>query len=465
MNYTQQQQFLMHSRLWGATSGVVLLSLAAICWKVSGTQPSSGLIAFALTMLALIGSVYYTPDYLGLTVKPFKKPDWQARIRWRVVAAVFVVGIFAVIRPAGRGWLLMSILWLTCANVLAKTAVPRRYFPAYYWATDFALISGLALGTRCDLLLIASLLAAAAHLSIVICETHPLAWAAVVATSGCLFIFFVCSLRGLMNDFVPLVALFLVSALATAWLALRAYRHNCNNIRAAIGDLADFTGYIPERIREFWSASDRELAKSWKLARLDENDRERMAEWYRENSELYMFAISAYNLEYKRIQSNIRMLKFARGSCLDYGAGNGELILELARRGHRAVYYDVEGQSMKFARLRAQRQSLAVEFLYSKEQHAAGARNHRFDTIFSFDVLEHMPDLPGELDFLVSLLNPGGSLIFDVPAGSTKAHPMHLNHNLNVRAHLLAKGLEEVRSLSQSLRFRKEEKYVFQVPD
>ena len=91
-----------------------------------------------------------------------------------------------------------------------------------------------------------------------------------------------------------------------------------------------------------------------------------MAEWYRQNSELYLFAISAYNLEYKRIRSNMKVLRLARGATLDYGAGNGEILLELARRGHRATYYDVEGVTMRFARQRAANQGLAIEFFTPK---------------------------------------------------------------------------------------------------
>jgi 2-polyprenyl-3-methyl-5-hydroxy-6-metoxy-1,4-benzoquinol methylase len=92
---------------------------------------------------------------------------------------------------------------------------------------------------------------------------------------------------------------------------------------------------------------------------------------------------------------------------------------------------------------------------------AAAGGKLGFDTVYSLDVLEHLPDLPGELDFLSSLLNPGGLLVFDVPAGATRSHPMHLNHNLDIRAHLAAKGLEESRSLLERLPFKKQEKYVF----
>jgi 2-polyprenyl-3-methyl-5-hydroxy-6-metoxy-1,4-benzoquinol methylase len=189
-----------------------------------------------------------------------------------------------------------------------------------------------------------------------------------------------------------------------------------------------------------------------------------MTAWYRENSELYMFAISGYNLEYKRIRDSIKMLRLGRGACLDYGAGNGEIILELARRGHPAIYFDVDGTSMRFARHRAERQKLAVEFFHSKDDLAASAKRQGLDTIFSFDVLEHLPDLPGELKFLASLLNPGGRMAFDVPAGSTKAHPMHLNHHLDVHAYMESIGMTEERGLMQAIPFRKQEKFVFQKP-
>jgi len=72
-------------------------------------------------------------------------------------------------------------------------------------------------------------------------------------------------------------------------------------------------------------------------------------------------------------------------------------------------------------------------------------------------------DLPGELDFLSSLLNENGMFVFDVPAGSTSSHPMHLNHNLDVMAYMKNKKLEDKRGIMLRLPFRKEEKYVFRM--
>jgi 2-polyprenyl-3-methyl-5-hydroxy-6-metoxy-1,4-benzoquinol methylase len=262
-------------------------------------------------------------------------------------------------------------------------------------------------------------------------------------------------------DFAVCAGLILVLTIATALLVARARRQNVRNVDEALIELKVFTGYSDDKIRELWATSNEQLAKNWKDAHLDESDREKMTAWYRENSELYMFAISGYNLEYKRIRDSIKMLRFGRGACLDYGAGNGEIILELARRGHPAIYFDVDGTSMRFARFRAEQQKLVVEFFHSKDDLSASAKQHGLDTIFSFDVLEHLPDLPGELKFLSSLLNPGGRMAFDVPAGSTKAHPMHLNHHLDVHVYMESIGMTEERGLMESIPFRKQEKFVF----
>jgi 2-polyprenyl-3-methyl-5-hydroxy-6-metoxy-1,4-benzoquinol methylase len=151
-------------------------------------------------------------------------------------------------------------------------------------------------------------------------------------------------------------------------------------------------------------------------------------------------------LEYKKILSNLRMLRMAKGSCLDYGAGNGEIVLELAARGHRATYFDVDGETLRFARWRAQQRSLTIDFATAKEELRPG-----LDTIFSFDVLEHVPDLPGELAFLASLLAKSGTLMCDVPAGATKNHPMHLNHRLEVAKYLHELGLRDRRTPIQRL--------------
>jgi 2-polyprenyl-3-methyl-5-hydroxy-6-metoxy-1,4-benzoquinol methylase len=460
VNYSEQKKYLVRGRMWAAVCVACTLAAAVYEWKVSEITTLMPVITFALVIAAVAGSLYYTPDYLHLNVNSTKRLRWQVKIRWRLIAAALVIGLLFASSVRGDVTVLASCVWLASANVFAKRIAPPRFSSLYFWATDSILLGTLLWTTQLNFLLAVALILASAHLAVVTIERASLGYSVLVALTTSRLIFDVGRKESVdWNACLASAILIVVSTLATGILVVRAQRQNAKNVREAGRELQEFTGYSKTRISELWATSNEQLAKNWQAAQVDENDREKMTEWYRENSELYMFAISGYNLEYKRIRDNIKMLEFGRGACLDYGAGNGEIILELARRGHAVIYFDVDGTSMKFAQMRAERQKLAVEFFHSKEDLAAAARKHGLDTIFSFDVLEHLPDLPGELKFLSSMLNPGGLLVFDVPAGSTKSHPMHLSHHLDIHAHMESIGMKEERSVWQSIPFRKQEKY------
>jgi 2-polyprenyl-3-methyl-5-hydroxy-6-metoxy-1,4-benzoquinol methylase len=464
MNYRDQENFLRGSRIWGAVVCVAFLgSAVALRLTVRGQWRMSETILFPLIALAVAVFIYYTPDYLHLSVTPDRKRRWEIKIRWRIIAAILVLGLLLSPGNGGRLYAVIAAAILAGFNWLALNRIPPRVVSAVFWLTDFALIFfalvQASAGTAAILLL---LLAASAHLAIACSESWQ-ATVAPLAALGTIVVKFATEDVS-QSSFVAGVLLLFVTIIGTFWLVSRARKQNAKNISAATEELIEFTGYPAERVRELWATSNQQLAANWQAAQPSEDNPEQMAEWYRQNSELYLFAISAYNLEYKRIRSNMKVLRLARGATLDYGAGNGEILLELARRGHRVAYYDVEGVTMRFARHRAERQGLAIDFFTTKEALAASARQRGFDTVFSFDVLEHLPDLPGELSFLSSLLAPGGIFVFDVPAGSTKAHPMHLNHNLNVLTYMGSKGLKDERGLLLRLPLRKEEKFVFRKP-
>lgn len=465
MNYRDQEKFLRGSRIWGALVCLVFLA-AAVAGRLTarGRWSAGETIFFSLIALAIAILIYYTPDYLHLSVTQEKKRLWEIKLRWRIIAAVLVLGLLMAHGNGGRLFTVFAVAWLAGANWLARKRVPPKFLPAFFWITDLLLLflslieSGA--GTAAIMLL---LLAAAAHLALVRKDDHHLLWVGITFISGLLIVAFATSPFG-SSGFIVGALLLAVAIAGTFWLVHRAREQNAKDVAAALQELIEFTGYPAERIRQLWATSNQQLAANWQAAKPAEDNPEQMAEWYRENSELYLFAISAYNLEYKRIRSNMKVLRLARGATLDYGAGNGEILLELARRGHGAAYYDVEGVTMRFARHRAERQHLAIDFFHTKDALAASAQQHGFDTVFSFDVLEHLPDLPGELGFLSSLLAPGGVFVFDVPAGSTKAHPMHLNHNLNVLDYMGSKGLRDERGLMLRLPLRKEEKFIFRKP-
>jgi 2-polyprenyl-3-methyl-5-hydroxy-6-metoxy-1,4-benzoquinol methylase len=465
MNYRDQEEFFRGSRIWGGAVCLGFLAVAAVSrLTFNGRWRSSETVAFLLASIAAAVLIYYTPDYLHLSVSPEKKRRWEINLRWRIAGTALLLGLLLAPSNGGRLFAIFAGLALAGANWLALKKIPPRHLPAYFWITDLLLLF-LSL-VRADagsaaILLIA--LAAAAHVAIVRRQDRHLLWTAITFISGMVVVSFATGPLG-RSAFLSGSLLLLTATFGTAWLVHRAQQQNAKNIAAAISELIAFTGYPADRIQELWATSNQQLAANWQHSKPAEDNREQMAEWYRQNSELYLFAISAYNLEYKRIRSNMKVLRLARGATLDYGAGNGEILLELARRGHRATYYDVAGVTMRFARQRAANQGLTIEFFHTKDALAQYATANGFDTVFSFDVLEHLPDLPGELSFLASLLKPGGLFVFDVPAGSTSAHPMHLNHNLNVLEYMGTKGLVDERGLMLRLPFRKEEKFVFRAP-
>jgi 2-polyprenyl-3-methyl-5-hydroxy-6-metoxy-1,4-benzoquinol methylase/heme/copper-type cytochrome/quinol oxidase subunit 4 len=462
MDYRDQEKFLRGSRIWGGAVSLGFFIVAiAVRFVAGGRWHDDQTIVFVLVAAAVAVLMYYTPDYLHLSVRPERKPHWEIKLRWRIAAAVLLLGMLLSSSNGSRVFVLFAAIWLAAANWAASKIVPAEKLALYFWITDLVLLFlSLIRAGAGQAAIILLLLAAAAHIAIVRREDQHLRWAAITFLSGLVIVSFATGPLG-RGAFLLGTVLLLIAVAGTLWLVWRACEQSAKNVAAAMAELIEFTGYSADHIRELWATSNRQLAANWQLAQPAEDNPEQMAEWYRQNSELYLFDISAYNLEYKRIRSNMKVLRLAHGATLDYGAGNGEILLELARRGHRVAYYDVEGVTMRFARQRAERQSLAIDFFHDKSALAEAAQQHGFDTVFSFDVLEHLPDLPGELTFLSSLLSPEGVFVFDVPAGSTKAHPMHLNHNLNVLTFMSGKGLVDERNLMLRLPFRKEEKYVF----
>src|SRR5437899_1985115 len=180
MNYSEQRQFFKRSRMLAAALAVLLTAVAGACAAVLGTLTRSSSIAFALTVLALAISLVYTPNYLHLTVNPQKRPRWQIKIRWRLAGLVVVVGLFLVPRGAGDIVVVAAAAWLVCAYLLAARIVPAQSFSSYFWVTDCVLLSILLAAMQIDLATGAALLAASAHLSVVICEKSTLGWAGVV---------------------------------------------------------------------------------------------------------------------------------------------------------------------------------------------------------------------------------------------------------------------------------------------
>src|SRR5438552_263185 len=147
MNYNEEARFLGRSRVAGCALAASLFAAAAFGLRTGAlTNPLAA--AFALIVIALAASLYYTPDYLHLTVNPEKRARWEIKARWRVLAGALIVGVLSVSSVSEsklRSLLTVvtAIAWLGGANFLAtKRPVDSRWLAAYFWGTDFLLVAG-----------------------------------------------------------------------------------------------------------------------------------------------------------------------------------------------------------------------------------------------------------------------------------------------------------------------------------
>lgn len=100
------------------------------------------------------------------------------------------------------------------------------------------------------------------------------------------------------------------------------------------------------------------------------------------------------------------------GRLLEIGPGAATLLMEFARRGFRcdALELSEEARALAARLIPASGQAITL--------HAAPAQDWdgRFDSLFAFDVLEHIEDDVAALHQWHAWLKPGGTLLLSVPA-------------------------------------------------
>src|SRR5512136_298124 len=117
MNYRHQEDFLLSSRIWGGVVCVAFVAAAAATrLAFSGRWHTTQTIVFVLAAIAVAVLMYYTPDYLHLSVTPGKKRRWEINLRWRIIAAVLLLGLVLASSNGGRLLILAVAALLAGAN-------------------------------------------------------------------------------------------------------------------------------------------------------------------------------------------------------------------------------------------------------------------------------------------------------------------------------------------------------------
>src|SRR5882724_3998079 len=169
MNYRNQEKFLRSSRIWGALVCLGFLATAgAIRFAFIGRWRITQTIVYFLAAIAVAILMYYTPDYLHLSVTPQKKPRWEINLRWRIIAAIVLLGLLLASSNSGRLFTIFGGALLAGLNWIALKRIPPRKLGVFFWSTDLVLLFLSRVradaGTAAILLFV---LAAAAHMAIV----------------------------------------------------------------------------------------------------------------------------------------------------------------------------------------------------------------------------------------------------------------------------------------------------------
>lgn len=97
-------------------------------------------------------------------------------------------------------------------------------------------------------------------------------------------------------------------------------------------------------------------------------------------------------------------------SVLDVGCGDGDLAVELSKRGANVVGIDASDAMIKAAKQRAEREQVDVEFQVATAQQLPFLPEH-FDSVVAVTILCFVQDAPPVFREMARVLRPGGHLV------------------------------------------------------
>ena len=180
----------------------------------------------------------------------------------------------------------------------------------------------------------------------------------------------------------------------------------------AAGDLAR----TADEAAEYLSEPAHEILRKYRRGNFQEREfferpglSAEAVEGYYKNNATYIYDLPFWNAEHNRpkflrLMMLGRLRQFGCREILDFGAGAGDLCIELARNGFTAVYFDLSERLSDFARWRFKKRGISVEMFKGWEE----LKGRQFDCIVSFDVFEHINGLPAAAAAVCAHIKPGG---------------------------------------------------------
>jgi len=140
------------------------------------------------------------------------------------------------------------------------------------------------------------------------------------------------------------------------------------------------------------------------------------------NDEHYFYELPIWNADCGRnlcisriITPYLKRNKYK--SILDFGAGTGDLCIVLAEEGFVVSYKDINKKLRDFSNWRFQKHGLNIKIMDESETGSG-----QFDCLVTFDVLEHLKNLPQKLKNISGFIKRKGSLIFNIESSGDGLH-------------------------------------------
>lgn len=183
-------------------------------------------------------------------------------------------------------------------------------------------------------------------------------------------------------------------------------------LEAGVAELAEYLGVPKERVRERveveLARKGITVAEAWN--RKAPGTSESIERFYQE-TDAYLFDLVVDHARparegYRRAALEALAAEGGIRRVLDFGGGIGEDAICFAEAGYEVTYYDLPGETSRYARWRFERRGLPVRVVTDPGELGEG-----FDALYTYDVLEHVVDPIGMIRGFHERLRPDGLLL------------------------------------------------------
>jgi 2-polyprenyl-3-methyl-5-hydroxy-6-metoxy-1,4-benzoquinol methylase len=204
-----------------------------------------------------------------------------------------------------------------------------------------------------------------------------------------------------------------------------------HRVRGAAAEIAEFLKMNVDETASAIINSTKLISDDWKIARPETPGE--IHEWYKKTYS-YIFDLASYHLGSKSYNRTIELMENRigdiAGPVLDFGGGDGDMTIRLARHGLDVTYCDVPGITMRYALWRFQRLNLNIRIIESNNPLTINL-DRQYAAILALDVLEHLVNPIHHCEIFFKNLQPGGILIAKPSfSDDPDLFPMHLKSNV-----------------------------------